>query len=270
VESITRLCFGASYGVALAAEIAAALWPARGWRWLGLAFGSAGLLAHTLFLAAQRPTPAMPYGSLLLLAWVLAVFYLFGTLHHRRLAWAVFVLPLVLGLVILAGGQAGGDGRGPDWLESLAGERFWGAIHGSLILFAAVGVSVGAIASVMYLLQARRLLAKTAPNAGLRMLSLERLELMNRRAIALAFPLLTVGLLVGVAVGAQRVGAPIPWTAPKVIGAFGLWGVNAVLLALRYSRLARGRWLALGTLAAFVVMLVTLLAAHPLLREAPA
>ena len=35
---------------------------------------------------------------------------------------------------------------------------------------------------------------------GLRLLSLERLESMNRRAINWAFPLLTVGLLLGVAI----------------------------------------------------------------------
>ena len=39
---------------------------------------------------------------------------------------------------------------------------------------------------------------------GLRLLSLERLEAMNRRAIILAFPLLTAGLLVGVVLLVQR------------------------------------------------------------------
>ena len=35
--------------------------------------------------------------------------------------------------------------------------RVWGAIHGVFVLLAAVGVSVGAVASTMYLIQARRL-----------------------------------------------------------------------------------------------------------------
>ena len=41
---------------------------------------------------------------MLAVAWVLAVFYLYGSLHHTRLAWAVFVLPVVIGLVGLAFG----------------------------------------------------------------------------------------------------------------------------------------------------------------------
>src|SRR5262245_7960321 len=141
MDHITRFCFGASYAIALLAELAGAVRPAKLWRWLGLAFGAAGLLAHTLYLIAQRPTPAMPFGSLLLLAWVLSVFYLYGTVHHRRLTWAVFVLPLVLGLVILAGSFAPGETAGPSWLSYFAGERFWGTIHGGLILLAAVGMS---------------------------------------------------------------------------------------------------------------------------------
>src|SRR5207247_867933 len=148
------------------------------------------------------PTIQSQYGSLLFLAWVLAVFYLYGTIHHRRAAWAVFVLPLVLGLVVLAGYFAPDPGTAPPpWSErfaALSGERFWGAIHGVLILLASVGVSVGFLASVMYLMQAHRLRTKTPPAAGMRLLSLERLEEMNRRAVNTAFPLLTVGLLVGV------------------------------------------------------------------------
>src|SRR5262245_14014263 len=100
MDHISLVCFGASYGVALLAELAQAAWPTRAWRWLGIVFGTAGLLAHSIFLYVKRPNLAMPFGSLLLLAWVLAVFYLYGSIHHRRLAWAVFVLPLVLGLVI--------------------------------------------------------------------------------------------------------------------------------------------------------------------------
>ena len=35
----------------------------------------------------HQPTPAAPYGSLLLLAWVLAFFYLWGTVHRSKQAF---------------------------------------------------------------------------------------------------------------------------------------------------------------------------------------
>jgi Cytochrome C assembly protein len=272
LEGITRFCFGASYAVALGLELARLIWPRFGLRAVALLFGFAGLFAHTVFLGIQRPTLQSTYGSLLFLAWVLAVFYLYGTVHHRRFAWAVFVLPLVLGLVVLAGYFSPDPGTPPPppWSERIAalkGEQFWGGVHGTLILLAAVGVSVGFVASVMYLLQARRLRTKVAPSSGVRLLSLERLEEMNRRAVNVAFPLLTVGLLVGLVLLMHVWNSPpVPHGElmnPKFVGTAGLWLVFVVLLVLRYGLRSRGRLLALGTIAAFVVMLATLAASHP-------
>lgn len=272
LDGITRICFGASYTIALGLDLAQLIRPSRLARSTSLLFGAAGLIAHTLFLAIQRPTLQTQYGSLLFLAWVLAVFYLYGALHHRRIAWATFVLPLVLGLVVLAGRFAPQPNEPSPRVEefsSLAGERFWGTMHGTLILLAAVGVSVGFLASVMYLVQLRRLRDKVAPNSGFRLLSLERLETMNRRAVNFAFPLLTVGLLIGGALMYHRSGQAQAWTTGRVIGTAGLWLAFIVLLALRYGLHTRGRHLAVGTIAAFAVLIATLVTTHPFLEVAP-
>ena len=246
-------------------------WPTL--RAVAMLFGFAGLFAHTVYLSVQRPTLQSTYGSLLLLAWVLAVFYLYGTVHHRRFAWAVFVLPVVLGLVVLAGyfppDASAVKSPWSERLAALSGEQFWGGVHGVLILLAAVGVSVGFLASVMYLVQARRLRNKVAPFGGLRLLSLERLEEMNRRAVNVAFPLLTVGLIVGLVLMAHYAGPDRVWTAGKFIGTAGLWLLFVVLLVLRYGVQTRGRHLAIGTIAAFVVMIATLAATHPTLGGVP-
>jgi ABC-type transport system involved in cytochrome c biogenesis permease subunit len=263
LEGISRFCFGASYAVALAFELAYLARPVPARRVIGLAFGGAGLFAHTLFLAARRPDLASPSGSLLALAWVLAVFYLFGTLHHRRLAWSVFVLPVVIGLVVLSEAfpVSGLAAWGP--VES---ERAWGVAHGALLLMAAVGVSVGFLASLMYLAQARRLRAKLRPGRGLKLFSLERLEAMNRRALHWAFPLLTAGLLVGAVLMAQGDRPPADWAAPKVLSTLGLWVVFSVLLYLRHAAGVPGRRLALLTVAAFALLVVSLATTHPVVQ----
>lgn len=265
LEGITRFCFAASYAVALVLELVRLAWPRPVLRLLSIGFGAAGLLAHTLFLAVQLPPLATQFGSLLLLAWVLAVFYLYGALHHRNLAWAVFVLPLVLGLIGLAGPAPDGTDDERSWLavaDSFRGERFWGIVHGGLLLLAAVGVCVAFLASVMYLIQAHRLKAKTLPGAGLRLLSLERLEEMNRRAINLAFPLLSAGVLVGVVLMVHRAEQLQGWADPKILGAAGLWLVFALLFYLRYGFHLRGRRVAQLTIVAFVLLLVTLVSSH--------
>jgi ABC-type transport system involved in cytochrome c biogenesis permease subunit len=262
LEGISRFCFGASYAVALALELAQTFWPRPALRGVALGFGAAGLFAHSLFLLWRQPSLALPYGSLLFLAWVLAVFYLYGTVNHRRLAWAVFVLPVVLGLIGLTAAYPAGERV--NWLTGLAGDRFWGGVHGVLLLMAAVGASVGALASVMYLVQQQRLQAKVAPGQGLRLLSLERLETMNRNAINLAFPFLTLGLVVG-AVLTARPGGAFEWASLKVLGTAGLWVAFLLLLYLRYAVHLAGRRLAVLTIATFALLVATLAAGHPAL-----
>jgi ABC-type uncharacterized transport system permease subunit len=259
-QNVTRLCFGASYALALALELAQMLRPSSLARWAGLALGSAGLLAHTLFLLFQQPQLATPSGSLLLLAWVIAIFYLYGAFHHRRHAWAIFVLPIVLILIIVSTIYPNTPDESSRWFT---GENFWGAVHGSLLLLAAIGVSVGCVASVMYLVQAFRLKSKAIPGKGLRLPSLERLAQMNRRAIDWAFPMLSAGLLLGVVLLAQQ--REQLWTAPKVIGTAGLWLAFLVLIYLRYFAHSSNRRLAIFTIAAFCLMLATLAVSHPVI-----
>jgi ABC-type transport system involved in cytochrome c biogenesis permease subunit len=267
LEKITLTCFGASYAVAFLAELLRLLWPRAVPRLLGLGFGAAGLLAHTLFLvnafflSDQGAPLSSQLGSTLFLAWILAIFYLYGAVHHRRQAWSIFVLPVVLILVGLAMAFPLGreESAGSGWFE---GKRLWSLVHAGLLLLAAVGVSVGFVASLMYLVQVRRLRDKVPPQQGLRLFSLERLEEMNRRAITLAFPLLTAGLLIGLfQVAPLLTHAPV-WTDPRVLGAGVLWLVFAILLYLRYGAHLRGRRVALLTIVAFVLLLFTLVASH--------
>jgi ABC-type uncharacterized transport system permease subunit len=251
---ITHLCFGLSYLFALLLEAGYAVRPNRWLKLAGLLLGCAGLVAHTLYLLINKPSPASAYGSLLLLGWVIAVFYLIGSLHRNR-PWGVFVLPLVIALVAISYAAPMESG---DWYS---GERFWGAVHGGLILAASVGITIAFLASVMYLLQSRRLRKKLNPIGGMKLLSLERLETMNRRGINLAFPLLTAGLLLGLLL-AYRFNAS-DWATPKVIATVGLWLLGVLLLYLRYGAHLAGRKLALLTIVAFGLLLVSLVASHP-------
>src|SRR4051812_35472199 len=261
LEKISIFCFAASFTVALLLEPAHLFSPRPVLRYLGLGFGVAGLIAQLGYLLAQRVPLGSPAGSLLFLALILVVFYLYGTFHYHRLAWGLFVLPLILGLIALAMTLREPDlsaGSEPHWT------RLWGVTHGILVMLAAVGVCVGFIASVMYLVQLRRLRAKVPPGQGMKLLSLERLEVMNRRAILWAFPLLTAGLLIGVALQWHQGSFLEGWDSPKIVSALGLWLVFAILLYLRYGAHVRGRQVALLTLLAFALLLFALVSpVHP-------
>jgi ABC-type transport system involved in cytochrome c biogenesis permease subunit len=270
VDRITLFCFQASYAVALMLEFIQLLKPRPVQRLVSLGFGWAGFVAHTLYLFVQGPPLASQFGSTLFLSWILAIFYLYGSIHHKKLAWGVFVLPLVFGLISLAGlfGKPTSD-PGDSWWDRLFAVQsenlhLWLVLHIALLLLASVGVCIGFLASVMYLVQAHRLKTKRMPGPRMQLLSLERLEAMNRRALNLAFPLLTGGMLIGLALMRQSMQSRLieSWADPRVVSAFGLWLVFAILLYLRYGFHLRGRRVALLTLLAFPLLLLTLATAH--------
>lgn len=265
MDRITLFCFAASYSVALGLELWHLFRRRPVHRLMAEVFGGAGLLAHTIYLAVQRPPLASQYGLLLALAWVLAIFYLSASLHYWRQAWGIFILPLILCLVILAtvfGAPTDPDGVRRSGLFSLPDKKFLGMAHGSLLVLAAVGVCVGFVASLMYLAQAQRLKTKTPPGQGLRLPSLERLETMHRRALTIAFPLLTVGMFLGVLLMAHHAEEIATWTDPRVLGTLLLWLVFGLVLYVRFGLHLRGRQVAVLTIVAFGLLLLTLALPH--------
>jgi ABC-type uncharacterized transport system permease subunit len=149
-------------------------------------------------------------------------------------------------------------------VEAVSWQSFWSIGHGVLLLLAAVGVSIGFIASVMYLVQMRRLRNKLSPSQGVPLFSLERLELMNRRAILAAFPFLTAGLLAGIVLQFEY--GVMDWFSLRILSVVCLWLVFAILLYLRYFVHVRGRQLALWTMFAFAILMVALISPHSFIQ----
>jgi ABC-type uncharacterized transport system permease subunit len=264
LQNITHACFGLSYLLALGLELARMARPSAGLRIAALVAGAAGLFSQTVFIAYHQPTPAAPYGALLYLALALAGFYYYKSVRRRRQEWALFVLPVVIVLVGLSLLLSTGT-ESPVDLAGLGGDRFWGAVHGVLITLASVGVSVGFLASVMYLVQARRVKNKVNPVKVIPLLSLERLERTNRNAVNSSFPLLTAGLLVGTLLLKTEHGSAENWLSIKVLSTAGLWVVFIVLLYLRYATSVSARRLATLSILAFGLLMIALIASHPFL-----
>jgi ABC-type uncharacterized transport system permease subunit len=90
---------------------------------------------------------------------------------------------------------------------------------------------------------------------------LELLERVNRHGITIAFPLLTIGLAIGLllAIEQRRAGdASISLFDPKVIFALLVWIVFAFLLKVRSHPEFRGRKVAMLTIMAFCLLLYTM------------
>lgn len=276
MERISLFCFAASYALSLGLDGLAVWrgnpvfrgWPGavtwfRGGAWL---MAMAGLVAHSLYLWTWQPPLAWQFGGLLVLAWFLAVFAVYERSHPGRVSWSMFLLPLVLGLVgvaTLIGPPPPGDGRIPG-LFSTGSLQFWNTLHGVLLLAASVVLSLAFIGSLMFLIRARQLRYKLAPGRGLSRFTLEGLETMNKRLVAVAFPLLSVGMGLGAGLLFVHASKLDGLYDPRVLAAIGLWITFVVLFGLRYGARFRGSVMAWMTICAWIMLVLCLLLPHTL------
>ena len=169
MDRLKVLCFAGTYGLALVCELAR-LVVRSPFRWyLTVGLTSLGWLVQTVYLAnlALKDQIILPvtsaFESVMVLAWIVAFIGLFLMLHWpRQVAVGIFVLPLVLGLVVVAGWFVP---RESDWLEK-GMMAFWGTVHGIFLLGGAVCTCVAFAAGLMYLAQMRRLKSKSPGTIG--------------------------------------------------------------------------------------------------------
>jgi ABC-type uncharacterized transport system permease subunit len=260
MERLTILCFGGTYGLALLAELARFL--VRGAvRWyVTVGLTALGWVVQTAYLAnLARADHRLPittvFESLVALSWIFGAIALYLMVRAAKpVAVGVFVLPVMLALIVFAALLP------PSGRVSWGGATvFWGSVHGIFLLLGAVGTCVAFAAGLMYLAQSSRLKHKRPPRFGFALPSLELSERVNRGAITVAFPLLTFGLLIGVALSLARAGAgaggvAIGWADPKVLSGLAMWLVFAVLLHARYRPAMRGRSVVWLTIVAFAFL----------------
>lgn len=265
LDGISVLCFGASYVLAFLLEVAALIWPGQVSRWLRRGVAAAGTVAQIIYVSRNAMPLAGGHSILMLLSLILSIYYLSGTFHYARTAWGLFVLPVILALVAVARLQ-------PQSLEPLVpppdrGQQVWVWLHLLLLLAGMVGLCVAFTASLMYLVKWSQLRHKLGPSVGVPMPNLERLETVHRRAVNVAFPIFTSGLLIGVLLMLQT--ERMPWTDPKLVTAGLLWVAFGLLLVVRYLLHVRGRWVAVLTIVAFLLMVAAVVlpwflsTAHP-------
>jgi ABC-type transport system involved in cytochrome c biogenesis permease subunit len=260
ISGISLTCFGASYAVAWALELA--LFWRRGVRQiLILAFVLAGWLAHTLYLGYRVVEySASPLSSsfdwCLVAAWLLIGAYLYLTCYFPQAALGLYMLPLDLALVAAA------TFADPEPFAIGPASRMWGAVHGISLLIGTLAVMVGFVAGLMYLLQAHRLKRKLPSQSGVRMPSLEWLEKVNSRVIILSALMVGIGFVAGIILNTIAGGpsGELPWSDPVIWSSalmFAWLSVAATFNAV-YRPSRRGRKVAYLTVASFGFLVVAL------------
>lgn len=249
---ISVLCFAASYAISLLAELARFAWPGQIVRWIATAAAIAGIFAQTLFLAhlgfTQARVPIVnQFESILFVSWLFALAYLYLLVRDRRLSVGIFLLPVTLGLIVFAGTLTDRDARRTDLAANVIGTA-----HGLLLLSGVVAVVIASVFAAMYLVKLRQLRHATAVGR-IRLPSLERLDRLHTLAVYIAWPMLTLGLGLGLLLQQLQL------SDPKVISTVVAWLILTVLAHNRHRPEHRGRRVAVLTLIACVAVLVSLL-----------
>ncbi len=257
---INNLVFFLCYLAVVGLGVVQAFGPTRARKLLLLVLLAAGLIFHTAYLwvraiQADACPLSSPYDWHLLAAWLLALIALLLGLTYRRLALGLFVMPLV---VVLVGAAQFAD-REP--FAPVRASRLWGNVHGTFLLLGTVAVMIGFAAGLTYLVQAYRLKRKWL--RGPHLPSLEWLERLNSRALAVSALLLAVGFASGVVLNRTKTalaGGVLSWTDPVVISSAAMlvWVVAAEFFHLIYRPARRGRKVAYLTLATFLFLAVCL------------
>jgi ABC-type uncharacterized transport system permease subunit len=260
--NVTTLCFAACYAIALALEVIGLKKRFTWHRWALVAMTAAGFVAHTIYLtnlamAAKTAPLSSPAEWLLGAAWVLVLIYVGAIVNLPRAATGLILLPLVLGLI----GASLYSSDQPFAPERAS--RFWGDIHGWMLLLGTVAVCIGFAAGVMYLIQSRWLKRHRPPSEEVRLPSLEWLERLNTGSLALSALLISLGFVSGVILSVLKhrgEASYVLWTDPVVLSlaAMMLWLVAAELFRLLYPAARRGRKVAYLTLASFGFLIIAL------------
>ena len=103
----------------------------------------------------------------------------------------MFLLPAVLGLIALS------HAASSDPIAVERASSFWAQTHSWLLILATVTVTLGFLAGLMYLIQSGRLKRKRPAPKGFRLPSLESLERVNSRALAVSVWLVAGGFVSG-------------------------------------------------------------------------
>ncbi len=227
------------YGIAALAVLPAALFDRRRWNLVAIPCTVAALFFHFVSLAetmneAHHRLPVDTHETLSLLGLLLALAFLATYARYRTMSLGVFLLPIVFLLGLLPAFRPGEE------IVSGNVHTGWVFLHIALLLAAYVALVVSLLASLLYLIEERRLKAKSLGAGGFRLPPLETLDKIALRSLLFGLPCMTAGLLIGSFLAQIAYGAAY-FSDPKILLAFAMWLAYVAMIYIRRMNGLRGR-----------------------------
>ena len=199
-------------------------------------------LAHTFVIGMQTMEVghvpyANPSRAISTFVWLLALSYLYLEITTDERAMGVFIVPILVGLQAIPAVSPGVEHMDPV----LDSPWFW--VHVSSLLFAYASFALAGALGLTYVVQFNAIKKKHLGYFYARLPSLQTLDVMNWRAVAVGWIFLTLGVAVGALWTAQaRLIAPndpnlqaMSLDDPKVLMALITWGVYSFAVFARHT-----------------------------------
>ena len=246
------------YLLAAIAVFASLAFRSRRLGWGGLGVAAAGWVAHAgVLLGRGRQIGGVPLENYQdVLSWLCFVAVgvtLVAAVRARLVLLGALIFPLVLVLMFISDSLPSGVVPvSRDLKRALLDFHVFIAVLGAAALF------VTFAASVLYLLQERRLKRKRASGHGVRLPSLEKCESMANLSLMWGFPLLTLTIITGGIWTTNFKPESGLWERQESFALFA-WILLGVILAARFLRGWHGRNAAYLTLVAFTALLLRMI-----------
>lgn len=219
---------------------------------------TAGWAAHTVALIVQavalgRPPLGTLSEAVSVAVWVVVPLELWIERQYTVKVLGAFVLPVVL---LLSVSTLTRPFTLTDIAPALRSAWIW--VHIALALIGIAAFVLNFAGAIMYLLQERQIKGRKRPGAlYYRLPALETLDGLTYRTLALGFPFLTTGLVLGVLWAGTAWGTFFTFD-PLAFFSFVAWVIYAGLLAGRAAAGWHGRRAAYFAIAGFAALAVTL------------
>ncbi len=203
----------------------------------------AALISGQLTLSSMHNSESLL--ALLVMAAFMIVYLVYGTTSP-----GIVVFPLVFVLTFVAVTT-----QQPFLVSTPGQRRGWLLAHIAMIFMGYAGLFRNVAASLLYLLQERRLKSKKPAGIMPRLPALEEIDQIGYRSLLLGFPFMTLGLIAGTIV-AQATYGRVDLLDPKIFLSLLTWAVYMVMVFTRWSAGWRGRraaYLAAGAVVAAVI-----------------
>jgi ABC-type uncharacterized transport system permease subunit len=220
---------------------------------LALHAASLGMVFHFVSLVEAFATGQAVWASVhnaeSLLGFISMAFFMIIYAVYQTTSPGVVVFPVVFFLTFVAAMD-----QQPVLLTVLVSHKGWLIAHIVLIFtgYAALLLSFGA--SLLYLLQERRLKAKNPSSLISFLPALEVIDQIGYRSLLLGFPFMTLGLITGSIVALTTYGR-VDFLDPKILLSVLMWAVYMIMVFTRWNSGWRGRRAAFLATFAFVAAL---------------